>query len=155
MSVLDVSRPAINPPITQSAIMVEAERWLGTPYCHQAARRGVGADCLGLVVGVWQAVSGTKVALTRANTRAWARHAKGEPLLDGLRQVLVECPVGDAQPGDVLALRWRHTWPASHLSILMDDETMIHAYEGGQVVRSHLAPWVSHAAAAFVFPISL
>ena len=29
-------------------------RWLGTPYRHQAALKGVGCDCLGLVRGVWR-----------------------------------------------------------------------------------------------------
>ncbi len=28
--------------------------WLGTPYRHQGRRKGVGCDCLGLVLGVWR-----------------------------------------------------------------------------------------------------
>ena len=140
------------PAPTRSAILGEAARWIGTPYCHQASRRGVGADCLGLIVGVWSAVSGTTVDLPRTDRRDWAAHAAGEPLLDGLRAHLDERPVRRAAPGDVLALRWRSRWPASHLAILMEGGTIVHAYEGGRVVRSHLAPWAPNVAACFAFP---
>jgi hypothetical protein len=36
----------------------------------------------------------------------------------------------------------------------MPDATIIHAYEGGRVVRSNLAPWSRHIAAGFAFPDS-
>lgn len=136
----------------REAILAEAVRWIGTPYCHQASRRGVGADCLGLIVGIWNALAMTPLDLPRHDQRSWAQHADGEPLLDGLRQFLIEKPAATAEPGNVLALRWRSHWPASHLAVLMDDGTIVHAYEGGRVVRSNLAPWASHLAACFAFP---
>ena len=43
---------------TGAAAAAEARLWLGTPYRHQAALRGVGCDCLGLVRGVWRALIG-------------------------------------------------------------------------------------------------
>lgn len=39
-------------------VVIAARRWIGTPYVHQAALRGAGADCLGLVRGVWREVLG-------------------------------------------------------------------------------------------------
>lgn len=138
--------------ITRTDILAEAVRWIGTPYCHQASKCGVGADCLGLIVGIWNALDTQPLKLARRDQRSWAQHADGEPLLDGLRERLIERPLAEAVPGDVHALRWRKRWPASHLAILMDDGTIIHAYEGGRVVRSHLAPWASHVAACFAFP---
>lgn len=44
--------------VSRAAIVAEARAWLGTPYRHQASLKGVGADCLGLVRGVWRAVVG-------------------------------------------------------------------------------------------------
>ncbi|MFK7793294.1 MAG: NlpC/P60 family protein [Devosiaceae bacterium] len=137
--------------IARHTIAAEAVRWLGTPYCHQASKRGVGADCLGLVLGVWNAVAREPLSLQRHDQRSWAQHADGEPLLDGLRQFMVEQAPSDCQAGDVLALRWRKGWPASHLAFLMDNGTIIHAYEGGRVVRSNLGPWASHIVTGFAF----
>jgi len=39
------------------SIIAEARSWIGTPYHHQAALKGVGYDCLGFVRGVWRAIS--------------------------------------------------------------------------------------------------
>ncbi|MBV6658321.1 MAG: peptidase P60 [Devosiaceae bacterium] len=135
-------------------VAAEAVRWIGTPYCHQARRRGVGCDCLGLIAGVWEAVFELPVTLQRTERRDWAAHTDGEPLLEGLGAHLIGLQVAEASAGDVLALRWRTRWPASHLAVLMADDTIIHAYEGGRVVRSNLRPWASHVAAAFRFPSS-
>lgn len=141
-----------HPAVTRTQILAEAVRWIGTPYCHQASKCGIGADCLGLILGVWNALADEPVTLARRDQRSWAQHTDGEPLLDGLRAHITEIAPSQAAPGDVLALRWRNSWPASHLAILMDDGTIVHAYEGGRVVRSHLAPWAQHVAACFAFP---
>ena len=44
--------------LAREAIVSEARRWIGTPYRHQASLIGVGADCLGLVRGVWRNLYG-------------------------------------------------------------------------------------------------
>jgi len=36
-----------------------ARAWIGTPYVHQGSAPGAGADCLGLVRGVWRGLYGT------------------------------------------------------------------------------------------------
>ena len=41
-----------------SAVVEAARGWLGTPYRHQVSLKGEGADCLGLVRGVWREVAG-------------------------------------------------------------------------------------------------
>jgi NlpC/P60 family putative phage cell wall peptidase len=87
----------------REAILAEAVRWIGTPYCHQASRRGVGADCLGLIVGIWNALATTPLDLPRHDQRSWAQHADGEPLLDGLRQFLMK----NRQPPPSRAMCWR------------------------------------------------
>ena len=39
--------------------VVDAARgWLGTPYVHQASSKGSGADCLGLIRGIWREIFG-------------------------------------------------------------------------------------------------
>lgn len=138
--------------INRADIVAEAHQWIGTPYCHQACRRDAGVDCLGLIIGVWDAAGGEPFALSRTDRKSWALHADGEPLLDGLREHLMEITDKEPLPGDVLALRWRSLWPASHLAFFAGDGAIIHAYEGGRVVKTKLAPWRRHVAAIFSFP---
>ncbi len=45
-------------PPTSSHIATAARGWIGTPYRHQASLKGVGADCLGLMRGVWREIYG-------------------------------------------------------------------------------------------------
>jgi cell wall-associated NlpC family hydrolase len=42
--------------ITSTQVVAEARSWIGTPFVHQAARKGVGTDCAGLVRGVFLAL---------------------------------------------------------------------------------------------------
>jgi NlpC/P60 family putative phage cell wall peptidase len=65
---------------TRTRIIAEARAWIGTPYRHQASRKGVGCDCLGLVRGVWRALIGEEPQITPAYSRDWAE-ASGEESL--------------------------------------------------------------------------
>ena len=56
-STADRSCHELRHPIAE-AVVKEALSWLGTPYRHQGSRKGVGCDCLGLVMGVWRAIHG-------------------------------------------------------------------------------------------------
>ena len=57
------------------AVVGEALTWLGTPYRHQGLRKGVGCDCLGLVLGVWRAVYGVAPELPGPMRRIGRRPA--------------------------------------------------------------------------------
>ena len=130
-----------------------ARRWLGTPYRHQAARRGVGCDCLGLVRGVWRELYGTEPETPGAYRMSWALEARGELLLDAARRHLVEVPKDGRRGGSVVLFRWRARLPASHCGILDQDHRLIHAYEGSAVVSSHLPEaWLRRIAGVFRFP---
>ena len=54
------------------AVLAAARGWLGTPYRHQASVKGVGADCLGLVRGVWREMVGAEPETLPAYTADWA-----------------------------------------------------------------------------------
>lgn len=138
-------------------IITEALSWIGTPYRHQMSLKGVGCDCIGLVRGVWRAVSGEDVA-PGAYTPDWAEVGGGEALLDGLSARFAAVELAAARPGDVLVFRMRARAPAKHAAILSDgtvDEArakIVHAYWGHAVVQSWLQPvWRKHVVAAFRF----
>lgn len=133
-----------------------AREWIGTPYLHQASCRGAGADCLGLVRGVWREFCGAEPARVPAYTRDWNEVGGREALREAARACLCERPLDAAAPGDVLLFRMRETSVAKHLGILARGgahPTFIHAYSGHGVIETSLsAPWRRRLVAAFAFP---
>ncbi len=139
--------------ISRHAILVEAREWIGTPYQHQASVKGAGCDCLGLVRGVWRALYGGEPAAAPAYTPDWAERAGEETLLAAAQRHLLQLPIAQASPGDVLLFRIDAQSPAKHAAILDEEGRLIHAYWGRAVVRSRFAPWWrARCAAAFAFP---
>ena len=129
-----------------------ARAWIGTPYRHQAGRKGAGADCLGLVVGVWREMGG-KVPPLPPYTPDWAEASGRETLLEAARRWLVEVPREAARPGDVLAFRLRPDLPVKHLGILATPTTFLHAYQRRAVAESALVPfWRRRHSHTFSFP---
>ncbi|KQY70155.1 MULTISPECIES: NlpC/P60 family protein [unclassified Brevundimonas] len=122
-----------------------ARTWLGTPYRHQASVRGEGADCLGLVRGVWRDLVGREPESPPAYQADWAEVGGEETLLAAARRWLTEKPVADAAPGDVLMFRMAAGCPVKHCAILSDtagaEPRMIHAYWGRAVVESWMGAW--------------
>lgn len=136
--------------------VAEALEWIGTPYRHQAATKGAGADCLGLLRGVWRALYGREPEAVPAYTPDWAEPGRDEVLLRaGLRHLVLREGLRP-EAGDVLLFRMRDGMIAKHLGICSaDGETprFIHAYCGHGVVESPLsAPWARRIAARFAFP---
>ncbi|NWG45989.1 MAG: C40 family peptidase [Alphaproteobacteria bacterium] len=134
-------------------IIAEARSWLGTPYKHRAAVKGAGCDCLGLVMGVYAALVGPVPEDPPPYSRDWAEAAGEETLLAAARRHLVELPVAEAGPGDVLIFRILTGRICKHAGILSRPGHMIHAMEGHGVVEIALSPWWRRkVAAAFAFP---
>jgi len=130
-----------------------ARAWIGTPYHHQASLRGVGADCLGLVRGVWHDLYGRDAEAPTAYSRDWGEASGRETLIEAARRHLVEIEIDEARPGDVLIFRMRPGAIAKHAAIVATDVTMIHAMEGGPAAEVALLPWWRRRiAAAFRFP---
>ncbi len=138
---------------TRIAVVAEARGWIGTPYRHQASLKGVGADCLGLVRGVWRTLHGAEPEETGPYSADWAEIGEGERLANAARRHLVPVAFSDIRSGDVLLFRWRAHLPAKHAAILSGPTKMIHAHDGTQVCEVHFTPWWQRRLAyAFRFP---
>jgi NlpC/P60 family putative phage cell wall peptidase len=138
---------------TRSLILAHTRAWIGTPYHHQASAQGVGADCLGLIRGVFRALYGREAQVLPAYTRDWAEATGEETMLAAARRHLVEIPSADARPGDILIFRFRRTTMAKHAAILSGPASMIHALEGAAVAEVPLNSWWRRRiAGAFAFP---
>lgn len=134
-----------------------ARSWLGTPYRHQASVKGVGADCLGLVRGVWREVVGEEPEALPPYRADWAETGGRETLLEGARRWLKPVPTKDMRAGDVLVFRMAADAAAKHCAILSDcgapEPRMIHAYWGRAVVESWMGVWWRRRlAGVFRFP---
>jgi len=144
--------------LTRPAILAEARSWIGTPYLHRASLKGHGADCLGLVRGVWRTLVGPEPEALPPYAPDWAEAGQRETLADTARRCLVPVPVEAARPGDVLLFRFRAHLPAKHAAFLSEGSVseggrMIHAYDGARVCESHLSSWWRRRLAfAFAFP---
>jgi NlpC/P60 family putative phage cell wall peptidase len=135
--------------------VVDAARgWIGTPYVHQASARGAGADCLGLLRGVWREVVGAEPEPVPAYSPDWSEPAGREDLMAAAARWLL--PLEQAVPGAVLLFRMREGAVAKHLGILSvagDAPRFVHAYSGRGVVESPLSqPWEKRVVALFGFP---
>jgi NlpC/P60 family putative phage cell wall peptidase len=133
-----------------SRIVTAARLWLGTPYRHQAAARGAGCDCLGLVRGVWREVHGAEPCPVPPYTPDWSEPQGEETLWAQAARLLRP---GAGVPGDLLLFRMREGAVAKHLGILSrtgESPAFIHAWSGQGVVESPLsAPWARRIVATF------
>jgi len=136
--------------------VAEARAWIGTPYRHQAATRGAGADCLGLIRGVWRALYGREPEAVPAYTPDWAEPSREEALWAAALRHLVPRPGTVPAAGDVILFRMRDGMVAKHLGLCAAvgaEASFVHAYCGHGVVESPLsAPWARRIVACFGFP---
>lgn len=128
-------------------IIAETESWLGTPYHHQASKKQVGTDCLGLVRGVYEAVYGT----SPETPPPYARNVldENDPLEEKLWQAAgryfleidTQTPTFNPNSGDVLLFRMQEGFSARHMGILVSPLFMIHAAENNCVLKTPFGKW--------------
>ena len=140
-------------PITRDAIVLAARTWIGTPYHHQASCKGIGADCLGLVRGVWRDVYGSDAEVPPAYSRDWAEASGLETMLAGAARHLTAKDTPVIEPGDVIVFRLRPATVAKHTAIAATTDTFVHAMEGAASCEVALtAWWRRRIAGVFQFP---
>lgn len=134
-----------------------ARGWIGTPYRHQSSTKGQGADCLGLLRGVWREVLGQEPENAPSYTPDWSEQSGEERLWAAATRHLRRVDPDHAEAGDVVLFRMRSGSVAKHLAILGGDAggfpTLIHAYSGAGVVETPLTQaWARRIVAQFEFP---
>lgn len=134
-------------------VVTAARGWIGTPYRHGAACRGAGADCLGLVRGIWSELYGADPEPVPAYGPDWSEAGGEERLWAAALRHLRPRSGNEVAAGDVLLFRMRDGGVAKHLGIATGAAAFIHAYSGHGVVESALtAPWARRLVARFGFP---
>lgn len=145
--------------ITRDDVVAIASDWIGTPYRHQAACKGAGCDCLGLIRGVWREIYGAEPEDVPAYSMDWSEPQHQEALWAGAARHLREKPVEAGLPGDVILFRMRQGSVAKHLGLVSAtgrEPRFIHAYARHGVINSPLsAPWRRRIVACFEFPLEV
>ena len=138
--------------MTAQAVVAEAARWIGTPYHHRASVLGAGADCLGLICGIWRARHGVLPQTLPDYSPDWAEVGPQERLWQALAQHFL--PVDAPGDGQVLLFRLQSRALAKHLGVQCEGgRAFIHACPRRGVVKAPLsAPWARRIVARFAFP---
>ncbi|MGV3550179.1 NlpC/P60 family protein [Rhizobium sp.] len=140
--------------MTGAEVVITARGWIGTPYRHQGARKGVGCDCLGLVRGIWRELYGEEPETPPPYGMDWAERS-GEERLQAAALRYFGPPVATEamMPGDLLLFRWQEGAAAKHLGVLSAADRFIHAYETVGVTESTLVPsWRRRVAGVYRWP---
>lgn len=126
-------------------VIREARGWLGTPFHHQARRKGVGVDCAGLVIGVAHALGVSEYDIT-----GYGREPYKGLLTREVDQQLAR--IESPEPGAILLMRF--AVEEQHLAILSNTDTLIHAYENaGRCVEHHFSDvWRARVVQSYVLP---
>jgi cell wall-associated NlpC family hydrolase len=112
----------------RDAIVIEARRWLGTPWRHQGRVLGVGVDCGGLIIGV-----GKELNLLAFDAKPqYGRLPHWEELRLVLREYLE--PSGKMQKGSILCFAFGGE--PQHIGIYTG-ENLIHSYAQARRVVEH------------------
>lgn len=133
----------------RSEIIGEAKTWMGTKWQHQTALKGVACDCLGLVIGIARKF-GQEVDAADLNYSQMPHHFE-EKLYEKMKKYVIEIPVSEAKPGDILLFGFSPDWPAYHVGIVSYDGFIIHTWmDVGKVVETRLdSQWLANLRYAF------
>ena len=129
-------------------IIKVARSIIGTPYVHQGRIKGVGVDCVGLILIVARELNFTDFEIS-----GYGRRSEGVEMFTELKK---QCgnPVENPLPGDILMFAegdWRH---CGILSEKDGFDTIIHTHRASKKCVEHSLDgyWQTLIFAAFRFP---
>lgn len=113
---------------TREDIVQEALSWIGTPFHDMAGIKGVGTDCLHLILRTF-ATCGIVEDFNPLYSPQWFQHQEDPLFIAGLqaRGALKVVSVDKIRPADIMMYKYgRH---AAHGGIVVDANTIVHAYK--------------------------
>jgi len=136
--------------LTRNSVLEEARSWLGAPFRHQGRNRAHGVDCVGLAIMV-----------QKAHDPDWDHditNYRREPdqgyFLSLFRELMVEKPIADRLPGDILLMRDRRfTCHCVFYDVKSGTEFIVHSYAlRRKVVEEQLSTeWRNNTTHCFEF----
>ncbi len=113
--------------VTRQQIVAEARTWIGTPFQHGQSCKGKGADCIGLVIGVFRALGCLAPDyFPPPYSQQWHVHQHDELLTRMAMAAGFAEKHADPEPGDIFLFKFGHV--CSHVGISLGDGQFIHSY---------------------------
>jgi len=112
--------------LQRQMVILEALKWVGTPYRSNQDVLGAGIDCAMLLVRAWVDAGVFEPFDPRPYPSEWHLHHSEERYLAWLIEFAVEVPEELAQPGDIIVYRFGRCF--SHGGIILDAQHIIHAF---------------------------
>lgn len=109
---------------TQKKIAEEAYSWIGTPYTYAKAEKGKGTDCSGMVMVIYENITGEKIPRNSAKQAEFCNRIADEDVATG--DLVFFATGNDADK-------------ISHVGIVVDSENFIHASSSKGVVLSKIS----------------
>jgi len=110
----------------RAAVVAEALSWAGTPYHHNARLKGIGVDCVWLLLETYMSVGIVPQEFSPGNySREWYFHRDEEMYLAGVERYSRKIAPEQVGPGDVAVYKIGRC--VSHGAIIVDDHYLIHA----------------------------
>lgn len=132
--------------IPRDAVVAAAREWIGTPFHHQGRLKGVGVDCVGVVIGVVK-----ELGISDFDVGGYGHRPDSQEMERLARQLMAEVPPAAARPGDVLLIEVDRQ--PQHLAFVTG-AGMLHAYAPLRRVVEHRIDegWRARIVAAFSLP---
>lgn len=136
--------------MTGKQVVETARKFLGTPFHHQGRLKGIGVDCIGLVVETARILG-----LSYHDNTEYSQYPDGKLLMKELhKSKLKSVPIENLQEGDLLVF-WisKNTKAPQHLAIKTKDG-ILHTYATAEKVVEHKfsSAWRRRLCAVFRFP---
>jgi cell wall-associated NlpC family hydrolase len=128
--------------IDKSKIVAQARTWLGTPFKHQGRLKGVGVDCLGLIICTLAEleISFTGKNISEIDEKNYSMLPSGERLQNKLNQYAQAITNSQIMAGDILLMQF--SGEPQHLAFATNHPNglgLIHSYlQAGKVVEHSL-----------------
>lgn len=138
--------------ITRRQVIGKAREYLNTPFHHQGRLKGVGIDCIGLIVGV-----AAELNMPYGDLSGYPRHPDGRTIIREFDKYMAQIPSDDLQPGDVAVFWMRRDKLPMHAGIVSDLHGglgLIHTWATTKFVVEHQIDdrWRRHMHCGYLYP---
>jgi len=134
----------VNVAAERAAVVAAAKSWLRTPFHHGGRIKGVGVDCVQLLMATYEEAGVASVAPLAPYAIDWFLHENDERYLDGLNAYTAAlAPKTPLADGDIALFKYGRS--VSHAGILVDVTAhappfMVHAFRSIGVTLDQLTP---------------